>query len=357
MQSKFYLLEDSPESKDMREHIYNLLISTEESNHLLAYQLIEGGGVHPDFTAPLAVQGLLAWWSYGKKGKENPAFILLRQVLPQKQITYLRTSVRRFYYWNGYLDRLATNGKISFWKELAMCVYYVSDGEEAVGVCLRYGLVESKKILERLIETSYNGYLYLGAYELQALPDGLATAVTKYIDLRNCPLTQIRRKTWTNPHVEYVDFDNTLSRLACRILAMCFPTFAKLVRTNKREADRLTTSFMKCIPAEQRDLAFYKKCAFLYKKEENYRMALKIYLYLYKTYPYPEELFMLKIAGCYALMRKMDEMLAYLTRHLAENPFYVVLEKDFWSNPEFKRYWKNREVGKLIASYKTTKNV
>lgn len=356
MQNDFYLLEDSPEARDMRQHIYNLLVSPDESNAQLAFQLIEGGGVHPDFIAPLAMQGIMAWWSYGKKGKENPAFVLLRQVLPQKQITYLRTSVRRFYYWNDYLYALAKSGKVAFWKELAVCAYYASAGQDGNVVCLKYNLVDSREILQRIADNSYGGYIYLHGYDLDDLPDGLAHITAKHISFDGSLLAHIRRKKWTNTHVEEVSFDAHISSLACRIIATCFPTFAKKIHTNKHEAHRLAIGFMKCVPAEQRDMAFYKKCASLYKQEKNYKMALKIYEYLHKTYPYPEELFMLKIAGCYALMRKKAEMLAYLTRHLEENPFYVVLEKDFWGNPDFERYWKNKEVGKLIAKYKATEN-
>jgi hypothetical protein len=93
MQNDFYLLEDSPEAKDMREHIHNLLMSHDETNHELALQLIEGGGMHPDFTAPLVMHTISLWWSgYSKKGISTVK--LLKQTLSIEELTYLRTSSR-----------------------------------------------------------------------------------------------------------------------------------------------------------------------------------------------------------------------------------------------------------------------
>jgi hypothetical protein len=354
MQNKFYLLEDSPEAKDMREHIHNLLVSHDEYNEELAFQLLKGGGIHPDFTALLTMHTVDAWWA-GKKIRNNAAFQLLKRLLPTEQITYLRTTYDGYKYvgWDSYLENTDTKASIPFWKELAVCVFYYIAGKDVNNICFKHNLVPSEKIFEREI---YNDSIGFYGYDLVDLPDGLAHLKVKYLNFENINFTHIRRKKWTNDYVRNVQFDKNASPLVCRILAQCFPTFSHRVRTKKSEAYRLTTSFMKCVPTEQRDIVFYKKCAVLYKKEGNYAMALKIYLYLHKTYPHPEEIFMFKIAGCYALMRKKAEMLAYLTRHLAENLFYVVLEKDFWGNPEFEYYWKDKEVGKLIASYKATKN-
>jgi Leucine-rich repeat (LRR) protein len=44
-----YLLEETPEAQEMRQNVLNLLHTEEENNLHLATQLIEGGGMHPDF--------------------------------------------------------------------------------------------------------------------------------------------------------------------------------------------------------------------------------------------------------------------------------------------------------------------
>lgn len=48
-----YLLEQTVEASEMRQKVRDLLFSKDEKNYQLAFQLIEGGGLHESFVAPL----------------------------------------------------------------------------------------------------------------------------------------------------------------------------------------------------------------------------------------------------------------------------------------------------------------
>jgi len=338
-----YLLEDSPEAQDMRQNVYNLLISDDEDNTVLAMQLIDGGGVHKDFLAPLAMHTIRYWWGYNSGLKKNP-LQYLKQILDNKQIAYLRRRVHHGHFWNSYLPHIVKSDKISFWKELAVCAFYYSSRTDASILCCQYNLVPSEKIFSEQIQ---QGYLGLWGYKLEDLPDGFAKLDITHLNLSDCSLAHIKRKKWTNISVTTVQYTANLSYFACHVIGKCFPTFFKKLYNNKNETYRLNTGFMKCMPQAERDLKFYKRCAELYKKEGNYLMAIKFYTYLNKKYPYSEEIFIFKIAGCYALLKNKEKMLEYLRLHLQENSFEEVAKQDFLQSPDFKGHWKNKEVARL----------
>jgi hypothetical protein len=115
----------------------------------------------------------------------------------------------------------------------------------------------------------------------------------------------------------------------------------------KRGQELLCTSFLKCVPQPKRDLKFYKICANQYKKEYKVDVALRIYQAMDKKYPYPEEIWKYKIAGCYALLKDKPQMLKYLMLHKTESPYGM--QDIFRQDQDFTMFWEDKEIIEIVS--------
>lgn len=347
-----YLLEDSEEAQMLRQNVCNLLRSHEEGNLNLAYQIIKSGGFHEDFASLVSACAIEEVWN----DREEKMFgKFLKHIFNKSELYRFKKLVAKHWSWDYFIDMvdMMTQRKTDFFLSAythSWALYAFEWYERCDRFCLRHGLISGADIFKALQYSTWEGntILSLEEFELDDLPDDFANLPIDCLYLLKNPMRHFKKKEWQNTTVKEVVFDDTIPDFAKKSIAKCFPTFWKNILNKKLHKDRVCMAFLKCIPPKDRNIQFYKKCAAQYKAEKNYKMALKCYEYLEKTYPYPEESFKFKIAGCYALMKDKANMLKWLLLHKAETPFDF--QKDWDFAHEFGTYKKNRSILKLLKA-------
>jgi hypothetical protein len=206
-----YLLEETEAAEAMRQKVVTLLRSKDETDLSLAYQLIEGGGLHSDFIGTLLAHA--AEYSIKNNQADSIAIQLLLSVFSEEQMQVFHSLRSVYTPWHGYSVHLAEKIEEEnlerfrflrpYWREIARCVFWwtASNGR----TCLQYKLLPEKIILDTLKNEYYN-FVDLSYYQLNDLPDGLAELkVNRLMLLRGNPFKYIRRKKWINLYVQEIN--------------------------------------------------------------------------------------------------------------------------------------------------------
>jgi tetratricopeptide (TPR) repeat protein len=344
-----YLLDETDETQAMRQDILQMLGAGEEENVNLALQLIDSGGVHREFIGVMFALYLCAW-DEGILERMKYLKKLLKRVVPLHHLDSFRRYIRKRYYLSQVLDSIIENlgkGKLAYIKPYwAEMVAYIYDWKGYLAsYCLNNNFVQAEKIINNAIA---GNTLYLSYYELEDLPDALAQVKVDYLYLMNNPLSKVRRKKWQNDYVQEFFFDDeNLSSATLKFIGQCFP---KAMKKKFQKLENLLVGLLKCMPKERRGMKFYKICAQAYKREQQPKVAIKIYQKLAVLYPYPEEIWNFRIAECYACLQDEVNMLKYLAYYIEETSYDV--EKDIDLSKDFETYYEHPEVLKLIHGAK-----
>jgi hypothetical protein len=215
-----YLLEDTPDAAAMRQNVCDMLYSHDESNALLACQLIEGGGFHGDFLGLVAAYVIEEYW---QGAEEKPFHALLKKNISPSKMTALRKLYGMHYAWDnlvGYLEAMtwikqkkAGASWAKHWKEWALIAFRWQ--QYCSIICLKHALVSADELFQSLVY-HYGGQhsLYLNGYDLEDLPEIFATLEVTHINFTDNPFHKIKRKKWQNPHVVtlYLDHNTYTAR-------------------------------------------------------------------------------------------------------------------------------------------------
>lgn len=352
-----YLLENTEEAYTMRQNLCDMLRSHDESMHTLAFSLIKEGGVHEDFAIWLCMHTIKEFWEYKE---DTPARKLLRRIWSYRQVNHILKILNHTYHWSDFCAHFTLLVKqyprfslTHYWENLMRAIYEWTEENETI--CLRHNIcVEAvKKNINKNIYYNYGSPSYsilsLNNFYLDDLPDALEVVEAECLILENNPFRKIKRKTWKNNHVKFIAPPNPpyeFSDLTYKILGQCFPQILPKIMENIRKKTPVAIGLLKCIPAEKRDIAFYKKCAETYKTNKKYALAIKCYLFLQEKYPHSEEIFYFRIAECYALLKNEDKMLFYLKKQLEDKNFN--LSNDFYQSSAFRAYHRKKAISMLF---------
>jgi hypothetical protein len=205
-----YLQEKTPETQAMRQHMCNLLLSEEETNLELAYQLIESGGMHPDFIAPLVILFVEEIWRNNTL-QDNRLLTFSKAIFTNEDIEQLTESANFFVWWGIFSKRLAENktGNLLFlkpyWKEVVSLAFMRSGN--GGGTCYRYKILPVTTILTKMTQDwQWYSSLDLWDFELKNLFVELANlpSYVTEINLTLCKLEKLSPSTWQNPHIEKI---------------------------------------------------------------------------------------------------------------------------------------------------------
>lgn len=201
-----HLQENTNEAKEMRQKVCTLLLSGEEKNLLLALQLIESGGMHPDFYVPLYILAVEELWQTVQE-EDRPYFQLLATHLPEKEMHDLIERTTFHVWWGIFIKRLSEEVSLRTafiqqnWKEIAVLAFYRSGW--GAGTCYAHQLLPTDKIMEKVAVNLAYG-LDMWDFELDDLFPELANVETDTIMLTECRLENLSPATWQNPYIETV---------------------------------------------------------------------------------------------------------------------------------------------------------
>lgn len=375
-----HLLEETDEAQAMREKVRNLLLSDEESNHSLALQLIRGGGIHPDFIAPL--WGLHIYYMFENQDVYTLGFdendidqyvgeLIVRDylahVLQEDALAFL--PARPPFPLDEYLESIQnTPSLLPYWRDIAYCILFCSKGGGKF--CFEQQVAPISQLLACL---NINRRLYLESLGLESLPPEIAHIEAREIVLHDNPLRKMEASSWVNRHVMLIRIETSISRKQMKILAHHFPhavdyTFVVMGDTVKREGHHAqrrgemalaqqyslqAIAFYRFVSKASRDTSYYHARAHAYNNAGRYRIAEQCYDYILATYANSRQDFSLlyNIACNYARLQNKDKMLEFMRTYVNGVPLNkVYIKTNILSDNDFEMYWTDTDFLALLDS-------
>jgi tetratricopeptide (TPR) repeat protein len=225
MSSKQYLLEDTPESREMLGKIKDMLISGETANIELVFQILEGGGVNPALATPILA---VAVFQEEEKIRKR-ARRFLKKILPDSLFIDLKKnwdSYSHYYYTETQMSELLTKlttSKIIHQAELANLALKLT--RHGGKFCLENKTAHPEVIFRALTE---GGFLSLEGFELKKIPPQIALVENlESIDLCGNPIEEIPDELQNLKHLKQIYF--TFDRVSPQALAKLERFFPSII--------------------------------------------------------------------------------------------------------------------------------
>lgn len=367
-----YLLEETPEAEALRQNLLNLFYSGDEQNIALACQMLEGGGVHPDFQAVLCVVLLHISFphSLNEKAKE-----LLQPFLNAPEYHFVEHAGYVWSDWEQILEGIEKYNLFHDEFEIAKAVFRMF--KEGVRFCYRYGLVPFEELMRS--RQGERDVFMLEDFKLEDLPPELAYINVGSISLEDCPLTKLSAPTWHNPHISTFRTDYVISRQDLRRLCHYFPNYSgtwfknrvnefqensnqylkRKQITDAKIAAFEGLNFARWVRPKDRDKHYYFTRAVLYSNAGYYRLARLCFVHLRKMlgdiWQYQEMLY--ELAVHYAFVRNKPcllETLAHfvLAYHEAgELKYYDSLREAIMCDKDFQSFHQDKDLLELLDAH------
>ncbi|TAE12269.1 MAG: hypothetical protein EAZ95_12630 [Bacteroidetes bacterium] len=360
-----YLLEESAEGAEMRQKVYNMLVSSEKSLVELALQLIEGGGMHADFIPPVYVWALDKMKFYPVEEVIQRWLNLLVGMLPDSYLEYIRDERNNLGKWAGFVSKMQQqNAMPDLLPTLIKHIFSIKN--ECADICWKLCLLPKKQILTRLVTSEKE--LYLSILHLKELPQELAEIDVETLVLYNVPLKKLKKATWQNKNVEILYVDDNIQRHTLNLLKGYFPNFddsifynigLDLARNVSADAQRKkqlkkaklyalrAINFLRMVGKENRDFEYYHARAHAYSNAGMHQMAFVCYEHIREVYePDDYKTSYYNMACNYALLNNLEKMLIYLAKMMVFYPSNI--RKFIMSDTDMKAYYKNKLLLFLI---------
>jgi len=365
-----YLRENTQEVVVMREKINNLLLSKDEDNRELAFQLILGGGFHSDFLAPI-VANLINFYVY--KGyeyiTEKYQYFLsyfenelsdVKRIIEDK-LRYLNyQDLKKDIEFINEYDTLRGH-----WPSIASAIFKLTTfgGRN----CFHHQLLPVSTIFDTLINGTNS--LNLNAFDLDNLPAELAEVNVGVLELCDNPFESLQESWWVNPNIKRVILDLDLPKEKINKIVKHFPNAADSTylyladhlkseghyaqRANDmaraKEFSLKALEFYRYIPSEQRNKHYYHNRAHAYNNSEKYSMALKCYEHIIKKYPNNYDDCLYNMACTHSRLKDKTKMLQCLAIKLRKSNGQYVMN-DVMSDNDFESFWEDNDLVLLLQA-------
>lgn len=315
-----FLLEETAEAEYLRQKVRDLLLSHETNNIDLAFQIIEGGGMHKDFVAPIHVLSLMRI----KTSKEGRAIELTRPFFSERQMkqigdAHIFVDLDSFSIagWDSYFKHMML---ISENESLDDYVFQIASSLfQSTGLgrkmCFLHGLFPSAYIFSHAVSTEL---LDLKDFQLEDLPIELANAKAKKIDMRGNSFSQIQKCDWVNTFVEIIDLDLNVNKKVMKQIVKCFPnaiarSYGNLASSAWMNGDsKQAVAFLRVIPLKYRHDRYYGDRA-RYALEAGYAHTALVCCE-YGEKKYGTHFYTLVRARAYAILQQKTKMINFLSK-------------------------------------------
>jgi hypothetical protein len=320
-----YLLEETPEAENLRQKVIDLLLSNEINNIDLALQIIEGGGMHKDFVAPIHVLYLRRITT----SKAENLIELTRPFFSEQQIKQIQDAgifilpdAYNAIEWEQYFEHMML---ISEEYSLGDYVFQIASSlfqstGLAIGrkICFFHDLFPHQYIFSHAIPSDL---LDLKDFQLEDLPVELATAKAQKIDLRGNSFSKMQKCDWVNTFVEIVDLDLNVKKKVMKQIVKCFPnaiakSYHDLASSAWRNGNsKQAVAFLRAIPLKYRHLGHYGNRA-RYALDAGYAHTVLVFQeYEEKKYGI---IYNLVRASAYAILQNKTKTINFLAKGIID---------------------------------------
>lgn len=360
-----YLLKKTSEAAEMRQKVYDLLLTESEANHYLACQLIVSGGLHKDFFAPLFALHMAyngnQYFEYvdeeAQKLHTKLLFKFIAQDIEALEIykTILTSNAR-----NSLSKYIANLKYFEDWQTI-LKNYFLLTGD-ALQVVWTHKILPVQQILDKRIA---NKKLSMPHVYLDDIFPELEHCQVEIIELAGSSLENISIQGWQNYHVVDIYLNRMMPFEVIQKLLTHFPNAVSTVcqcagnqykgeshheqrsnRMSKAKKMALTAlRFYRRVKKQDRNFNYYHNRAHAYNNAGKYHMALYCYEYIIRTFPnYQECLY--NMACSYARLRNKPKTLETITQMF----FYYPLQdtEDILTDNDFSNFVKDKDFLKVL---------
>lgn len=371
MNRERYLSESTEEAVQMRDKVKNLLYSKDNTNIELAYQIIKGGGMHPDFVPVLWAMNL----SKGHRKRErNKIEKLVKEILSENAMLIFHKTTTQFL--DTYLYQHES------WEDWAdVCLTAVGESEELAGMqaeialslmiflqiggrfAMKNALLPTNIILKTLINTDRNN-LSLFNFHLHTLPAEMANlpALTT-LDLQGNALQHIPESLENLPLDEIVlpadlptQVLSGLARAYPKAMGAWYKTKGYQVSHQSQHTQRNGTrvaakaiakkaiTLLEKVPEAIYDDSYWFSLGLACVNAGLYERSIEANLKLVTLNPkYGSGVGFYNIACAYSNMGNKEQMLTYL-QLASQQSNYMNWFAEAREDNDFEKYWQDADL-------------